>query len=295
MRDRILYQSYGGHEPYIFLWFDKGDGPAAARIVNHLIDRQFRVCYDEHDNSAIADPEWLAGRILSSGLVVFLVSAGAVKSLAFRNGINYALSKKKKIFCIYTDDEELEPGIKLQLANVPGVKVSGYPDTGALCEDIIKTDCFVQDMRGEDAKVTVKSNRKKAAIAVMAAVLILFLVSAAAITVYRINYENSLPGQIEALTEADYLDISGEDASILALLKDKTIKTLVARDMGLTDITGLAYVDCAALDISDNPHVNTLEPLLDNAGLETVTVTQDMYPAIVRVSGRHRFKIIIAR
>ena len=295
MKDRILFQSYGGHEPYIFLRFDKGDRQIASQIVNHLIDRRFRVCYDEHDNSAIADSDRLADRILSAELIVFLMSAGAVKSLAFRNGINYALNKKKKIFCIYLDDEELEPGIKMQLANVPCARVSGYPSIGELCDDIIN-DCFVQDMRGEDAKVTIKYNRKKKmAIGLIAAVLVLFLISSTVITVYRINYNNSLPGQIEALTEADHLDISGEDPSILALLKDKTIKMLVARDMGLTDIEAFKYVGCKELDISDNPHVNTLEPLLDSAGLETVTVTQDMYPAIVRVSGRHPFKIIIAR
>ena len=296
MKDRILFQSYDGNAPHIFLQFDRGDRPIASRIVNQLIDRQFRVCFDEHDPGAIADADLLADRILSSQLIVFLISAGALASLAFRNSINYALSKKKKIFCVYLDDEEPEPGIKMQLANVPGARVRGYPDIGALCDDVIQNSCFVQDMRGENATVTIQYNRrKKIAIGLLTAVLVLFLASAAVVTVYRIRYNKSLPGQIEGLTEVDYLDISGEDPSILSLLKGKSIKTLAARDMGLTDIEALADADCVSLDISDNPHVNTLEPLLHIEDLKTVTVTQDMYPAIIRVSGRHRFRIVIAR
>lgn len=296
MKDHILFQSYDGDAPYIFLQFDKGDRPIASRIVNHFIDRQFRVCYDEHNSNAIVDSERLAARILSADLTVFLISDGAAKRLAFRNSINYVLSKDKKIFCIYLDDEALDPGLIMQLANVPSARLIGYPDTGVLCDDIIQTDLFVQDMRGEGAKAIIKHERKKKiAIGLLTAVLALSFASAAVITAYRIHYKNSLPGQIEEMTQTDYLDISGEDASTLALLKDKTIETLAARDMGLTDISALADVDCVSLDISDNPHVNTLEPLLNSECLETVTVTQDMYPAIVRVSGRHRFTIIIAR
>jgi len=296
MKDRILFQSYDGDAPYLFLQFDKGDRSLASHIVNYLIDRRFRVCYDEHHSGAIADAERLADRILSADLTVFLISAGAAKSLAFRNSINYALSKEKKIYCIYLDDEELDPGLIMQLANVSGARLSEYPDTGDLCDHIIQSDLFVQDMRGEGAKVIIRHERKKKiAIGLLIAVLVLSLASAAAITMYRINYQNSLPGRIEALTETDYLDISGEKAAILPLLRDKTIETLVARDMGLTDISALSDVDCVSLDISDNPHINTLEPLLNIGRLTTVTVTQDMYPAIVRVSERHPFTIIIAR
>ena len=296
MKDRILYQSYDGDAPYIFLQYDKGDKAIASPIVNHLIDRRFRVCYDEHHSGAIADAERLADRILSADLTVFLISAGAAKSLAFRNAINYVLSKEKKIFCIYLDDEPLDPGLIMQLANVPHARLSDYPDTGALCDHIVQTDLFVQDMRGDDARVIIKHTRKKrVAVGLLIAVLVLSLASAAVIAVYRINYQNSLPGRIEAMTETEYLDISGEKASILPLLRGKTIETLAARDMDLTDISALADVNCVFLDISDNPHVNTLEPLLDMESLETVTVTQDMYPAIVRVSERHPFTIIIAR
>ena len=294
MKERILFESYTGSEPYIFLRFDKADGQTASGIVNTLIDKQFRVCYNEYDNKTIEDSEWVAGRMLPSQLVIFLISAGSLKNLAFRNGINYALSKNKKVFCIYLDDEELDDGIAMQLSNVSGAKLSGYQSIGELCEGIMKTDSFIQEMRGDDVKNLIKHDRKKrVAIAAMAVVLVLFFAAAAVITVYRINYENSLAGRIEKMTETDYLDISNEDASTIELLKGKTIKTLVARNMDLTDIEALQYVNCEELDISQNPKVNTLEPLLENGNFKTVTVTQDMYPAIVRVSGRHEFRIII--
>lgn len=296
MKDRVLYQSYAGDAPYIFLQYSKGDRHIASQIVNHLNDRRFRICYDEHDPRAIGDADRVANRILSSCLTVILLSADAAKSLAFRNRINFALSKKKRMFCIYLDDKKLDSGLMLQLANVPGAAVTGYPDAAALCDDIMRNGVFVQDARGAGAKAPIQhSQRRKVAIGLLSAVLALCLVTVSVFVACRIHYQNSLPGQIEKLTKADYLDISGEDASILALLEGKTIQTLVARSMGLTDIEVLAGVDCVSLDLSDNPGVQTLEPLLSIGNLETVTVTQDMYPAIVRVDERRRFRIVIAR
>ena len=294
MKDMILFDSYSDNKPYIFLGFDKAEKQTASIIINYLIEKQFRICYVERDDKAIADADFLANRILLSDLTIFLLSVPSVQSLEYRNCINYALSKKKKVFCIYVDDEELGFGLDMQLANTPRVRLADYEDVGKLCEDIIKLDYFVQDMRGEDAKISIKHNRRKTvAIAAMVSIIVLFFAAAAVIAVDRINYENSLAGQIEKLTEVDYLDISDEDASIIELLRGKTIDTLAARNMGLTDIEALGYVDCEDLDISGNPTVNTLEPLLNSENLKTVKVSQDMYPAIFRINGRHQFKIVI--
>jgi hypothetical protein len=294
MKQRILYKAYCGGEPYIFLRFDRSDKAAAGKIINNLIERQFRVFFDEHDKKTVPDYERLAGRILSSGLAVFLISKNALASLAFRNSINYALSKKKNIFCIYLDDQKMEYGFDIQLANVPGAALSRYKNADGLCGAIVKNDYFVQDMRGEGAKVPKNpGRRKKAAIIAVAAVLAVFIVSASAIAAYRIDYENSKAGQLEKITQTDYFDISNEDASLIGLLEGKTIGTLVARNMGLVDIEALGSVNCEELDISQNPAIKTLEPLLQNEHLKTVKVTQDMFPAIARVSGRHAFKIII--
>ena len=294
MKRHIIYNSYSGNEPYIFLRFDKADRKAASGIVNNLIEKQFRICYDEHDSSNITDSDWLAERIISSDLIIFMISADSLKSLAYRNSINYALSIKKEILCVYLDDGEIDEGTAMQLAHVPSVRLSDYCEANELCDEIVKTDHFTQEMRGEDAKSIIKSTRKKTvAIAALISVLVLFIAAAVTIAIYRINYENSLPGQIEKMTEVEYLDISNEDASMIELLKGKTVKTLVVRNMGLTDISALEYVNCEELDISENPNVNTLEPLLEIKNLKVVKVTQDMYPALTRIGGRYRFKILI--
>lgn len=294
MKGRIFYKTYSGKEPYVFLRYDKADKQATYDIVNTLIDKQFRVCYDEYDSKEIEDSEWVANRMLSSQLIIFLISKRSLKNLAYRNGINYSLSKNKRVLCIYLDDEKLDDGIGMLLSNVPGVKLSSYQSVRSLCEDIIKAESFVQDMRGDDAKIPAKTNRRKTiAIVAIAVALSLFIIAAGVITVLRVNYTNSFAGQIERMEEVDYLNISNRDASIIELLKGKTVKTLVARNMGLTDIEALKYVNCEKLDISHNPNVSTLEPLLENEGLITVTVTQDMYPAIFRVNGRNEFRMII--
>ena len=294
MKNNLFYNSYEGNEPYIFLRFDKADRQSVSGIVNQLIEREFRICYHEHDRRILADSEWLADRIISSSLAVFLISKDSLQSLEFRNCINFALNRKKPVFCIFLDDEKLEYGFDMQLATVPGIRRNRYENANGLCDDILKTDYFSQALRGEDAKSIRKSNRKRTVVlGVMASILVLFLVSAALIVMNRMQYENSAAGQVSKLTETDYLDLSDQDASIIGLLKGKTITTLVLRNMGITDVSALESVVCEELDLSENPAINTLEPLLDNTHLKTVKVTQDMYPAVIRISGRHPFTIII--
>jgi len=291
--NEILYEPYHGSEPFIFLRFDRADRKAAVKIINSLIDRRFRVCYDQHDNKTVPDYEGLAARILSADLSVFLISSGALSNLSFRNSINFALSRKKDVFCIYLDDQEMQHGFDIQLANIPGINASLYKDADSLCGEIVTNGLFIQDLRGENAKIPKRVRRKKAAIIAIAAVLIVFIASGAAIAAYRVGYENSTAGRIENISAADYLDISSEDPSLIGLLEGKTIKNLVARNMGLTDISALASVNCEELDISQNPGINTLEPLLENQTLQVVKVSQDMFPSIRRVGGNHPFKIVI--
>jgi len=306
MKEILFYRSYEGEEPHIFLGFSKKDRQAAIKIINSLIDRCFRVCYNEQNPAVVTDLEQLAGRITASQLAVFLISGASVESLAFRNCINYALSKNKKVFCIYLDkekpgsdkkkkrDKKQDHGLGMQLANIPGARLSNYKDEYELCQNIIQVECFVQDLRGDDAKTALPSNRKhKVAIMILAAVLVVFLAAGSVIAVGRIQYENSLPGRLEKISYTDYLDLSNEAPSVIGLLEGKTVKTLNLRNMGLTDIGPLGEVNCENLDLSENPKVNTLEPLLEIRDLKTVTVTQDMLPAISRVSGRHSFKIVI--
>ena len=294
MKQRILYKAYCGSEPYIFLRFDRSDENTAALIANNLIERQFRVWYDRHDVKNIPDFDKLAERILSSQLTVFLISKSALTSLEFRNSLNYALSKNKPLFCIYLDDHKMGYGLDIQLANIPGAALSRYPDAADLCGDIVTTKLFAQTMRGSDAKKTMGQTRKKrAAIIAVAAVVIVFIVSASVIAAYRINYENSTAGQIEKITQTGYLDISGEDASLIDLLDGKTIETLSARNMGLEDIGALACVNCEEIDLSHNPGIYTLEPLLEIQNLQVVKITQDMAPAAAKIRWRHPFRIVI--
>ena len=183
----------------------------------------------------------------------------------------------------------------MQLVAVHAAKVTDYSNIIVLCDHLLTTEYFFQGLRGEDAKIIRKSSRRKSiTIGTMAASFALFLILAVWISIDRVQYENSFAYQMKDVTQIDYLDISQQDPSAIPLLEGKTIKTLVARHMGLTDVSGLELVNCEVLDVSQNPEVNTLEPLLSNKNLEVVKVSQDMAPAISWVSGRHPFTILIA-
>ena len=294
MKNEMLYSSYNGDEPYILLKYGKTDHKLAVDIVNGLIGRQFRVSYSGGDTIAVEEANCLAERMLSSELIVFLISAEAQESLAFRNAIHFALSRKKQLFCIYLDDKPLSRGLALQLSGVPSAHLSDDQSADSLCQSIVTEAQFTQHLRGEDARALVDKNRaKKKTLLAIAAALAFLIVAAIGVAAYRIHYENTLPGQIERITQTEYLDLSGEDASLLTLLDGKRVRVLIARDMGLTDVDALRTVRCEELDLSQNPNISTLEPLLENHNLLVVTVSQDMCPAISRIGGRHSFRILI--
>jgi len=294
MKNEMKYRSYCGDEPYLLVKFWESDERNASAIVNRFIEQQFRVSYSGQDAIELEEADRLAARMLSSELIVFLISAEALESLAFRNAIHYALSREKSLFCIFLDDKPLSHGLALQLSGIPCARLCEYDGTDGLCRSVVTKEPFSQRLRGEDAKVKADTNRsKKRALIAAAVVVALMMVAASGAAVYRVQYENSLPGQIERITETDYLDLSGEDAALLDGLEGKTVRVLIARGMGLTDIAALATVRCEELDLSQNPNINTLEPLLKNESLQTVTVSQDMFPAIMRISGRHAFRILI--
>jgi len=289
-----LYQSYLGDKPYIFLRYCEFDSKIASELVNNLIDRQFRLNYDIQVKKKITDSEWIATRIGQAELVIFLISGQSLESLEFRNSINFAISLKKTIFCLYLDDEKPGYGFDMQLSNIPSAKLSEYANVTELFDSIVKNGLFLQQMRSESAKVPIQNNlRKTTAIAAIITVITLTLILGVAIAVYRIRYDNSIEGQLKQLTSTDYLDLSGESSSTIELLKGKTITTLVVRNMGLTELDALAYVDCEQLDLSSNPHVTTLEPLLNNTSLKIIKLSKDMYPAVARLNNQYPFKIII--
>lgn len=294
MKNKILYRSYCGDEPYILLKYGEPDEKIAVEIVNRLVKQMFRIHYSGRETIAIEDADRLAERMLSSELVVFLISAEALESLAFRNAVHYALNREKELFCIFLDDKPLAHGLALQLSGVPGVHLSEYKNPEDLCQSIVTGAPFTQRMRGEDAKVKADVNRsKKRMLMAAAGVMALLILVGAGVAAYRVHFENSLPGQIERITEADYLDLSGEDASLLERLDGKIVRVLIAQDMGLKDVEALATVRCEELDLSHNPKIGTLEPLLQNGSLRVVTVSQDMAPAVGMISGRHSFRVLI--
>lgn len=294
MKNETTYRSYCGDEPYLLLKYGEPDNKVATKIVNSLIGRQFRVSYGGRDAVAIEDADYLAQRMLGSELIVFLISAEALESLAFRNAIHFALSREKELFCIYLDDKPLAHGLALQLSGVSFARLSDYQSAEDLCQSVVMGAPFSQRLRGEDAKAEADRDKgKKKALLAAAVVLALLIAAGVGVAAYRIRFENSLPGQIERMTEVDYLDLSGENVSLLKRLEGKTVHVLIARDMGLRDVEALSTVRCEELDLSQNPGINTLEPLLQNASLRTVTVSQDMCPAIARIGGRHAFRILI--
>ena len=115
--------------------------------------------------------------------------------------------------------------------------MSEYQNADDLCQSVVTRASFTQRLRGEDARTPANRDRsKKKTLLAAVVVLALLIVAVIGVASYRVYYDSTLPGQIDRMEQADYLDLSGENASLLKLLDGKSVRG--------ADCAGYGYEKC---------------------------------------------------
>ena len=116
--NRKIYKTYSGYEPYVFFSYAHKDADKVLPIICMLDDKNYRLWYDAGIEVGVNWPEAVASHLLNSKKVLFFISENFLKSQNCLREVNYAVSEKKDMYCIFVEDVELPKDMAMQLSTV---------------------------------------------------------------------------------------------------------------------------------------------------------------------------------
>jgi hypothetical protein len=110
-------KAYAGDKPYLFVSYAHADAPAVMEVLEALQEQGFRIWYDEGIEVGSDWPEFIAGRLAGSGLMLAFLSKSYLASDNCRKEMHFALSHKIETVNIFLEETALSPGMEMQIGN----------------------------------------------------------------------------------------------------------------------------------------------------------------------------------
>lgn len=237
---KLPYIPYSGTDEYAFFgWY--GDSFEAAQTAQSLIGRGARLYWDDGTGAA----EAVSGAIDGAAVCVFFLTEAGCRSKAFRNAINFALSRKKKTICAKVGDFPLADGLSMQLANV---KCVSFTDGVQCAGTLLTSGVLTQAIMGGGMRAA-KANREKPIMAAMVAIALCLFLAAAFFTV---QLRTSPRYTLRNADGSEYLNISQYGQEAFAYLEGFTIGTLDISDGELENIEGLEKIHVDTVRLNQN-------------------------------------------
>ena len=279
------YKPYYGPQDFVFIRAHKDDRKDLECLCQKLIEKKIRVFFDCSNSDGSASQEDVAAGILNSSLCVFILSKKAASSLDMRNSINYAMSLKKDTVIIRKDKDDLGYGLDMQLSNIQTLNENEI-------NDLISND--YRSCIGEGQLLSTDDRKQKTRALIAIAFTLVFMIVAGIILKNRIDYYNSAQYRLKDIDQSEYLDFTSFKQEDIVYLKDKKIKEISFTDMGLRSIEGIEDVETEQIDISGNPDLKNINPILRSQSIKTVELSQDMI-IVAELLQRSNIEVIITR
>lgn len=108
-------EPYEGNDSYIFISYSHKDIDKVFSIIQDLMANYCRVWYDMGIDIGTEWSETIAEHIIRCAQFIVFISKNSMMSHNVRREVSYAIELKKPMICIYIEDTELSPGMKMQL------------------------------------------------------------------------------------------------------------------------------------------------------------------------------------
>lgn len=277
---RFKYKSYSGEEDHFFILCADADKNKVAEVANVIAEEGFRVSYEVIDFKEKNEVTLIAEKMEKGAAVLMFLSEKACSKLFFRDCINMAVEKKalnvdgemrqeeRKALFVYLDGFVPTEGLAIQLAKKPTL---AYTDVTGLLDRLTGEELLTQAMKGGKESAGMPSVRK-----IILTLVFLALAGTLAFGVYWAaeNRQNDL--RLSGLNGAENVDITKRGIETLNELRGMTIGTLYMQDCGIDDVTAVGEIDLSVVDLSHNPKITSLAPLLQCEHLKKVIVSTDM-------------------
>ena len=279
---RFKYKSYSGEEDRFFILCADADKSVAAAIANAITEQGFRVSYEVLDYKEKNEVALIAEKMESSSAMMMLLSDKACSKLFYRDCINMAVERRavnvdgetryeeRKALFVYLNGFAPSEGLAIQLAKKPTM---AYKDVAGMLERLTSEEMLTQTMRGDVEAAGLPSVGK-----LLLTFVSLAIAGALAFGVYSALQSRQSLLSVSGLNGAEYVDITKRGTDTINELSGLTIGTLYMPDCGIDDVTAVGKIDMSVVDLSHNPKITSLEPLLQCEHLKKIIVSMDMVP-----------------
>ena len=114
-------EAYKGSEPYIFISYAHKDTKRVLPYIDYLMDKGYRVWYDEGISPGSEWPEEIEKALKNSSCFLTFTSENSVASINVRNEINFALNNEVPFLAAYLENTELKHGLALRMGDIQAV------------------------------------------------------------------------------------------------------------------------------------------------------------------------------
>ena len=139
MTDSDMITAYKGNEPFIFVSYSHSDQLIVYKLIKQLHLDGFRIWYDEGIEPGTDWADDIATAIIDSTSILAFISPKSIALHNVRSELNFALSRKKSIVCVYLEDTELPLGLEMQLGSQIGIFYHSFNDDDKFYQRLIKS------------------------------------------------------------------------------------------------------------------------------------------------------------
>lgn len=127
---------YKGSKPYIFISYAHLDMDEAMAIVSELIDRGYRIWYDEGIDPGTEWDENIAVHIEKSSMFIALMSNHYIASTNCKDELNYARDLELNRILVYLENVTLPGGMRMRLSRLQAIHKYTYSDINQFYEKV---------------------------------------------------------------------------------------------------------------------------------------------------------------
>lgn len=127
---------YKGSKPYIFISYAHLDMDEAMAIVSELIDRGYRIWYDEGIDPGTEWDENIAAHIENSSMFIALMSNHYIASTNCKDELNYARDLELDRILVYLENVTLPGGMRMRLSRLQAIHKYTYLDLQQFYEKV---------------------------------------------------------------------------------------------------------------------------------------------------------------
>lgn len=139
-----IMKCYEGDNPYIFISYAHKDKEQVAPFIGELMNRGYRIWYDDGINPSEEWPESVATHLYHATSVVFFISKAFCTSKNCKRELNFAIDKDKDMFAIFFDNTDLSLGMQMQLGTIQSIIYNESEDITNIINKMIVNDVLAK-------------------------------------------------------------------------------------------------------------------------------------------------------